>query len=108
VVLARSFNSLLLLVLIVTGSFVTALLMRFVDSQAMTGWFMDFVRYAWPPFELLGKFAAGEYDKFSLTVGRFSMAKNVACVIHCCMLTVAYGIIGITLLCRREFSRVRD
>lgn len=108
VVLGRSFNSLLLLVIIVTGSFVIGLLMRYVSSQAMTGWLMDFVRYAWPPFELLGKFAAGEYDKYSLTVGRFSMAKNVACVVHCLMLTVVYGIIGITLLCTREFSRVRD
>ncbi|MHC4519696.1 MAG: hypothetical protein ACYTAS_13985 [Planctomycetota bacterium] len=108
VVLGRSFNSLLLLVIIVTGWFVTKLLMGLLQGQAMTGAFMDFVRYAWPPFELLGKFAGGEYDKYSLTVGRFSVTKNIACVVHCLMLTVAYGVVGITLLCRREFSRVRD
>ena len=108
VVVGRSFNSLLLLVVIVAGWFVTNLLMGFLNAEAMTGALTSFIRYACPPFELLRKFAGGEYDKFSLTVGRFSVTKSVACVVHCLTLTTAYGVAGITILCRREFSRVRD
>jgi hypothetical protein len=108
VVVARSFNSLLLLVVIVIGGFMTRLLMGFVGAESMKGALTSFVRYACPPFELLGKFAGGEYGKFSLTVGRFSVTKNVACVVHCLMLTAAYSIAGIVMLCGREFSRVRD
>jgi len=108
VVVGRSFNSLLLLVVIVTGWFVTNLLMGFLNAEAMTGALTNFIRYACPPFELLRKFAGGEYEKFSLTVGRFSVTKSLACIVHCLMLTTAYGIAGIVILCRREFSRVRD
>jgi ABC-type transport system involved in multi-copper enzyme maturation permease subunit len=108
VVVARSFNSLLLLVVIVIGSFVAKLLMGALTAETATGALTNFIRYACPPFELLAKFAAGEYDKFSLTVGRFGVTKSVACIVHCLMLTVAYGIVGIVILCRREFSRVRD
>lgn len=105
VVIGRAFNSLLLLVVVVTGYFVVGLLM---GQQATTGVLMGFIRYGWPPFELLSKFAGGEYGKYSLTVGKFSVTKSVACVVHSLMLTVAYGIVGITLLSRRQFSRVRD
>ena len=109
VVMARAFNSLLLLVVVVTGYFITRMLMGMLGPQhAMTGTLMSFIRYAWPPFGLLQKFAGGEYGKFALTVGRFSVAKDVACVVHSLMLTVAYSVVGIVILGRREFSRVRD
>jgi hypothetical protein len=106
--MGRAFNSLLLLVIVVTGYFIMGILMRMLGHNAMTGTFMSFVRYAWPPFTLLHQFAAGEYERFALTVGRFSVTKSVACVVHSLMLTVVYSVIGIVLLCRREFSRVRD
>jgi len=108
VVVGRAFNSLLLLVIVVTGYFVVNLLMGFLRQQSSGGALMGFIRYAWPPFELLSKFAGGEYGQFSLTVGRYSLAKSTACVVHSLMLTAGYGIVGIVLLCTREFSRVRD
>ena len=108
VVLGRAFNSLLLLVVIITGYFVINILARYLGQHAGEGVLMSFVRYAWPPFGLLAKFAGGEYGKYNLTVGRFSVAKSVACIVHAVMLTVVYGGVGILILSRREFSRVRD
>jgi len=108
IVVTRAFNSLLLLVLIVTGYFVMGLLTMYLRHEASTGALASFIRYPWPPFELLYKFAAGEWGQYALTVGKYSVTKNVACVIHSLMLTTAYGVIGILLLSRRQFSRVRD
>jgi hypothetical protein len=82
--------------------------MASLHRQAETGVLVSFLRYACPPFKLLYKFACGEYGKYSLTVGRFSVTKSVACVVHSLMLTVVYSIVGITLLSRRQFSRQRD
>jgi ABC-type transport system involved in multi-copper enzyme maturation permease subunit len=108
VVVGRAFNSLLLLVLIVTGYFVVNLLMGYLRQEATKELFIGFVRYAAPPFELLFKLARGEWGKYALTVGRFSVTKSVACVVHSLMLTAIYGVVGIVLLSRREFSRIRD
>ncbi len=108
VVVARMYNCLLLLVVIVTGYFVVSMMMGYLGPQAHKGLFMGFVRYLWPPFEFLFKFAHGEYGKFSLEVGKYSVPKSVACVVHSLMLTVAYGAVGIVLLTRRQFSRERD
>lgn len=108
VVVGRAFNSLLLLVVVITGYFVINLLGAMLGQQAGKGVLMAFIQYAWPPFGLLAKFAEGEYGTFRLTVGRFSVAKSAACVVHSLMLTVAYSVIGIVILSRREFSRVRD
>jgi len=107
VMLGRAYNSLLLLVLVVTGYFVVNLLMGYLNQQA-TGVFGGFIRYTWPPFEMLYAFASGEHGKYALTFGRCSLPQGVACVVHSLMLTVAYSVIGIVLLSRREFSRVRD
>jgi len=109
VVLGRAFNSLLLLVIVATGYFIVRMLVGMLGEQnVMAGALMNFIRYAWPPFGLLQKFAGGEYGRLALTVGRFSMTKNIACIVHSLILTVAYGAAGIVLLSRREFSRVRD
>ena len=108
VVIGRGYNALLLLVVTVTGFFVVSWLMFSMKQQAETGVFFSFIRFACPPFELLYKFACGEYGKYSLTVGRFSLAKSVACVVHSLILTVVYRIVGIVLLSRRQFSSERD
>jgi ABC-type transport system involved in multi-copper enzyme maturation permease subunit len=108
VVVGRAYNALLLLVVIVTGYFVVGFLMLSLHQQAEMGVLVSFLRYACPPFNLLYKFACGEYGKYSLTVGRFSVTKSVACVVHSLMLTVVYSIVGIALLSRRQFSRQRD
>jgi ABC-type transport system involved in multi-copper enzyme maturation permease subunit len=108
VVIHRTYNSLLLLVVITCGYFIVSMLMGYLGQQSGKGTFMGFVRYLWPPFELLFKFAHGEYDTFSLTVGKFSVPKSVACVVHSLMLTAAYSVAGIALLTRQQFSRTRD
>ena len=108
VVVGRTFNSLLILVVVVTVYFILGLLMSSMRQKADTGVLTAFIRYAWPPFELLSKFAGGEYGKYSLTVGRFSVSKSVACVVHSLFLTVVYSLIGIILLGKRQFSRQRD
>lgn len=108
VVIGRAFNSLLLLVVFVAGFLLINILMGLLRGEAGAGWLTAFVRYAWPPFELLRKFAGGEYGPHALTVGRFSLSHSVACVVHSLMLTCVYGAVGILLLCRRQFSRVRD
>ncbi len=108
VVVGRAYNALLLLVVTITGFFVVTWLMGSLKQQAETGVFFSFIRFACPPFKLLSKLAGGEYGKYSLTVGRFSLAKSVACVIHSLILTVVYSIVGIVLLSRRQFSSERD
>ena len=106
VVVGRAYNTLLLLVVFVTGFFVISWMMQATRQQAETGVLFSFIKYACPPFELLSKFAGGEYGKYSLTVGRFSLAKSAACIVHSLILTVFYSVVGIVLLSRRQFSRV--
>lgn len=108
VVIGRTFNSLLILVMVVTGYFLMGLLGMALSQKESSGVLTGFIRYCWPPFELLSKLASGEYEKFSLTVGRFSVAKSIACVVHSLVLTVVYSMIGIFLLRKRQFSRQRD
>jgi len=108
VVVRRTYNSLLLLVVIASGYFLVSMLMGFMGPHTTKGVFMGFVRYLWPPFELLFKFANGDYGQFSLTVGKYSVPKDIACVVHSLALTVAYSVAGIVLLTHRQFSRERD
>jgi ABC-type transport system involved in multi-copper enzyme maturation permease subunit len=108
VVVGRAFNSLLLLLLVVTGYFLLGLLVSHLRDQSASTALVNIIRYSLPPFELLSKLAGGEYGKYSLTVGRFSVAKSVACVAHTVILTAAYAAVGVILLSRREFSRTRD
>jgi len=108
VVVRRTYNSLLLLVVIVAGYFVVSMLMGFTGPQGSKGVFMGFVRYLWPPFELLFKLAHGEYGKYSFAIGKYSLPKSAACVVHSLALTVAYSVAGIALLTHRQFSRERD
>lgn len=108
VVVGRMFNSLLLLIFSIAVCIFIVVLKSKTQGQTEPSTFEKFIRYACPPFQLLQKFAGGEHGQFSLTFGRFSITKNVACVVHSLMLTVAYSAVGIVLLCKRQFSRVRD
>ena len=108
IVVGRAYNSLLLFAVVVTGYFVVSLLIVSMRQPGGTGVLAGFIKYCWPPFELLYKFASGEYGKYSLTVGRFSVTKSVACVVHSLILMTVYSITGIALLSRRQFSRQRD
>ncbi len=107
-VLGRAFNSLLLLVIMIAGYLLVNILMGLMRGEAGAGWLHAFVRYAWPPSELLRKFAGGEYGRHALTVGPLTLPQSVACVVHSLMLTCIYSAVGMLLLCRRQFSRVRD
>jgi ABC-type transport system involved in multi-copper enzyme maturation permease subunit len=107
-VLGRAFNSLLLLVIMIAGYLLINILMGLMRGEAAAGWLMAFVRYAWPPSELLRKFAGGEYGRLALTVGPLTLPQSVACVVHSLILTGIYAAAGTLLLCRRQFSRVRD
>ncbi|NQT01101.1 MAG: ABC transporter permease subunit [Planctomycetes bacterium] len=108
VVVGRAYNALLLLVVIITVFFVVSMMMVYLKQHSETEVLVSFISYACPPFKLLYKFACGEYGKYSLTVGRFSLAKSVACVVHSLILTVVYSVVGIVLLSRRQFSCGRD
>ncbi len=108
IVAGRAFNSLLLLVVIAAGYFILSLLTTYLGRPGTTSTLMNFIRYPWPPFELLYKFARGEHERYALTFGPYSLAQSLACVIHSFALTAVYSLAGILLLSRREFSRVRD
>lgn len=108
VVVARAFNSLLLLIVAVTGYGIITLLMSELQGQSEPSIVQKCIQYACPPFGLLQTFAGGEHGQYSLTFGRFSLTETAACVVHSLMLTIAYSTIGILLLCRRDFSRARD
>lgn len=108
IVIGRAFNSILLLIVIAGGYTLVTLLTKYAGRQASTMTLVSFIRYPWPPFELLYKFAGGEKDIYALTTGPYSVAKSLACVVHTLILTAVYSLAGILLLSRREFSRVRD
>ncbi len=82
--------------------------MAYLKQDAEAGVLISFLRFVCPPFKLLYEFAGGEYDKNNLIVGRFGLAKSVACVVHCLILTAVYSVVGIVLLSRRQFSRACD
>ena len=107
VVVGRAYKALLLPVVIITGFFVASLMMTYLKQEAVIRVF-SYIIFAFPPFEMLYKFAGGEYGRYSLTVGQFSLAKSIACVVHSLILTVVYSVVGIVLLSRRQFSCRRD
>jgi len=108
VVIGRAFNSLLILVVVIAGYLIINMLVFQLRGQSAPSALYNFICYACPPFELLKKFASGERGELALFFGHFSMTKQVAIVIHSFILSTCYGLVGIVLLCRREFSRVRD
>ena len=109
VVVGRAYNALLLLIVIITGFVVVGMMMAYLKQHSETeALLVSYFRFVCPPFEMLYEFAGGEYGKYSLTVGRFSLAKSFACVVHSLILTVVYSVVGIVLLSRRQFSCRRD
>ena len=94
VVVRREYNSLLLFVGIGFVYFLVGMLMTFYRDHAAADVFIGFLRYACPPVELL----------FKLAIGKYSLIKSVACVIHSLALTAIYGIVGVVILSKREFK----
>jgi ABC-type transport system involved in multi-copper enzyme maturation permease subunit len=104
VVVKRAYNFVFLLVGFLFFCFLNSILSWSKPEDTMTHVVKAFVRYACPPFGLLTKLAQGEYAKYSLIVGKYSAIKAVACVTHTLVLTVFYGLVGVLVLSRRQFT----
>jgi len=108
VVVARSYNALLVLALVMFAYFFLDVLGGYWVEDRLAEIMKTLLRHAGPPFRLLQRVAHGDYGKFSLSVGRYSLTKSLACVLHCVILTSVYALIGIQILMRRQFFSKRD
>ena len=108
VVVKRAYNFIFLLGALLFVGFLNSILGWNSPDDTITKIINAFVRYVCPPFTLLTKMANGEYAKYSLIVGKYSAIKAVACVIHTFMLTIFYGIIGVVILNRRQFTSSQE
>jgi len=104
VVVKRAYNFIFLLAAVLFFFFLNGILGWMSPDDTMTKVIDAFVKYVCPPFEMLTKMAKGEYAKYSLIVGKYSAIKAVACVTHTFVLTVFYGILGVLVLSRRQFT----
>ena len=98
----------LALALVMFGYFLLDVLWGYWLEDGMAAAMKVLLRHVGPPFALLQRVAHGDYGKFSLSVGKYSFMKTVACSIHCILLTSVYALIGIQILCRRQFYSKRD
>lgn len=108
VLVRRSYNALLVLALVIFSYFLLDVLGGYWLDDALGASIQALLRYGGPPFKLLQRVAHGDYGKFSLSVGRYSLAKSLACAVHCLILTSVYTVIGIQILTRRQFFSKRD
>ena len=74
------------------------LLMLFFEGSIGTKVYHEIVRYAGPPVEFLVR----------MGLGRYGLLDGLGHAAHCVILTVLYGMIGVILLERREFTCVGD
>jgi len=108
VVVGRSYNALLVLALVMFSYFFLDVLGGYWVEDRLATIIKTLLRHAGPPFALLRRVAHGDYGKFSLSVGKYSIVKTVACSVHCVLLTSVYALIGIQILTRRQFFSKRD
>jgi ABC-type transport system involved in multi-copper enzyme maturation permease subunit len=108
VVVGRSYNSLLVFFGVVFAFLLLNVLAGYWLEYGAADTLRNLFRYIGLPFGLLMGLAKGDYAKYSLSVGKYDMAKNIACVIHCLILTAAYAMAGILLLNKRQFFLQRD
>jgi hypothetical protein len=108
VVVGRSYNSLLAFFGLAFAYLLLDVLSGYWLEYGAADTLRNIFRYVGPPFGLLIGLAKGDYGKYSLSVGKYDMAKNIACVAHCLILTTAYATAGILLLIRRQFFLQRD
>lgn len=98
VVVHREHNAMLLVLATIVVVFPLYTLLLFFEGSVGTRIYHEIVRYAGPPVELLVR----------LGRGKCRWPAGVASIAHSLMLTVFYGVIGILLLERREFTAARD
>ncbi len=108
VVVGRSYNSLLTFFGVVLVFLLLDVLSGYWLEYGAADTLRNLFRYVGLPFGLLSGLAKGDYGKYSLSVGKYDMAKNIACVVHCLILTSAYALAGILLLNKRQFFLQRD
>jgi hypothetical protein len=108
VLVRRSYNALLVLALVMFSYFLLDVLWGYWLEDGMAAAIKILLRHVGPPFSLLRRVAHGDYGKFSLSVGKYSFMKIVACSVHCVLLTSVYALIGIQILTRRQFYSKRD
>ena len=98
VVVRRAHNSMLLFAAIAFVYFFVALMVGMLEKHPATEVIMSFIRYACPPVELLCKLALGQYNTL----------RSFGCVLHSLALMTVYSVVGIIILCKRQFVCVRD
>jgi len=98
VVVKRANNSMLIFAAVCFVYFLIVFMMSLFQEHIATKAMMGFLKYACPPVELLVNMATGKYGA----------VKSFGCVMHSLFLTMLYGIVGIIILCRRQFVCVRD
>jgi ABC-type transport system involved in multi-copper enzyme maturation permease subunit len=108
VAVKRAYNFVFLLAAFLFIGLLNSMLSWNNPDDTMTEIIQAFVKYVCPPFTLLTKMAQGEYSKYSLIVGQYSAIKAVACVTHALVLTAFYGLVGVLILNRRQFSSAQE
>ena len=104
VVVKRAYNFIFLLAAFLFFGFLNSTMSWYNPDDMITDIINAFVKYACPPFGMLTKMAQGEYSKYSLIVGQYSDIKAIACVTHSFVLTAFYGLVGVLVLSRRQFT----
>jgi ABC-type transport system involved in multi-copper enzyme maturation permease subunit len=104
VVIKRAYNFIFLLAVFIFLAFLNSTLGWNNPDDVITKVISALGKYVCPPFTLLTKMVKGEYSKYSLSVGKYSSIKAVACVTHTLVLTVFYSFFGVLLLSRRQFT----
>jgi ABC-type transport system involved in multi-copper enzyme maturation permease subunit len=104
VVVKRAYNFIFLLAVVLFLASLNSILGWNNPDDTMTKVIGAFGKYVCPPFTLLTRMVDGEYSKYSLIIGKYSSIKAVACVTHTLILTVFYGVVGVLLLSRRQFT----
>lgn len=108
VVVKRAYNFIFLLAAFFCIGLLNSMLSWNNPDDTVTEVMNAFVKYVCPPFGMLTKMAQGEYSKYSLIVGQYSDIKAIACVTHSFVLTLFYGLVGVLILNRREFTCSQD
>jgi ABC-type transport system involved in multi-copper enzyme maturation permease subunit len=98
VVVHREHNAMLVVLVTIGVVFPLYMLMLFFADSTGTRIYHGIVHYAGPPVELLVR----------LGRGKCRLPEGLGRVAYSLMLTVFYGVVGVMLLHRREFTAARD
>ena len=97
-VVKRANNSVLLFASIGFVYFFVTIMTQLFPGHSATETITTIIRYACPQIESL----------YHLANGKYSLISSLGCVAYSLSLTAIYGIIGIIILCTRQFECARD